>query len=446
MKKSERIIVYQFCEISGTALIIACNVLLLGSVIIQQISGYEFLFPPVFYSLCALILFITAFKMTQNVFAFNNHLLIGLILLAVLLLLLSTFFSINPSLSFKGLSNRYEGFMTWCGYLTLLLGSLSICEEKHRRWICISILVMGCVNVVYTFLQYMELFPKLTHYSSLYRKYKLVPGLCGNAVFLAAYMVSFSAAAMGLFVKAKHWRQQIAALLCLLMAAAVIVMSKSSAGILGLGIVLLLGAVYIYTHRMDLKRWRCDAYPLMITLMIASVIVLCLLLLFHNAWLLRFQHEVEDAIEPLLSGVITEQSGSGRYMVWKNAITLIPDHLLLGSGPDTFGLLYHSVFPLNNGQYFDKAHNEYLEVLLTMGLSMLISLLCIYGTVIKGIFKRLWSKQGTMVSAACVFGVCGYLIQAFFGITSILSTHLFWILLGLGAGQLWNESRVVCDE
>ena len=133
-------------------------------------------------------------------------------------------------------------------------------------------------------------------------------------------------------------------------------------------------------------------------------------------------------------------------MVWKNAITLIPDHLLLGSGPDTFGLLYHSVFPLNNGQYFDKAHNEYLEVLLTMGLPMLISLLCIYGTVIKGIFKRLWSKQGTMVSAACVFGVCGYLIQAFFGITSILSTHLFWILLGLGAGQLWNESRVVCDE
>ena len=223
-------------------------------------------------------------------------------------------------------------------------------------------------------------------------------------------------------------------------------MTKSTAGLLGLGMVLFLASIYVYTHRDELKRWYFDAYPLMITLMIAFVIILCLMVLTQNAWLLRFQHELEDAIMPLLSGVITEQSGSGRYMVWKNAITLIPDHLLLGSGPDTFGKLYHSIFPLNNGQYFDKAHNEYLEVLITMGLPMLISLLSIYGVVIKDVFKRLWSKEGTMVSAACFFGITAYLVQAFFGIAAILSAHLFWILLGLGAGQLWNESRVRSHE
>lgn len=442
MKEKDRNLIYRFCELGGTYLLIALIFMMPISVIFRQILMHGEYFPVVLDLFSAALLFITLIKLTQGVMRFKQKLLLILLLIGISLIFLSALNSLNQSFSFQGKPSRYEGFTTWCCYFTLLLSSLSLCEEKHRRWVLYAMLGAGLINGIYTIIQYFEIMPRLTYYSELYREVKLVPGLCGNANFLAANMVMLSGIGAAGFIMAQNWRQELFFLGSLMFSITIVLMTKAMGGLLGLCVVFLLMITVMLKEWKRRPHWCMDSGQLTILGTAAILLVLLIMLVTNHPLMQRFIQQLQDGLGPLLGETISEKSGSGRYLVWKNALNFIPQTWLLGSGPDTFGLLYHSVYPLNNAQYYDKAHNEYLEVLLTMGLPMLLCLLSIYGTCLKNILQRFISKQATWVSAACLFAVCGYLVQAFFGISYMLSAHLLWILLGLGTGQQLNESKM----
>ncbi len=442
MKEKDRICIYQFCELGGTCLLIFLILMMPLSVVYQQIFKQGPYYPIILYLLSGLLLFVTLFKFTQGLMRIKRKQLLILLLIGILLIFLSSLNSLDRACSFQGKAGRYEGFYTWCSYFSLLLGSLSICEEKHRRCILYAMLGAGLINGIYTIIQYLEIMPEFTYYDELYREVKLVTGLCGNANFLAANMVMLSGISAAGFIMTENWRQELFFLSSLLLSVLIIMMTKAMGGLLGLGIVFML---MLFTM---IKGWKhrrhrlFDPSCLTILAAAAGILILFVMLVRGHPLMLSLIQQVQDGLGPLLGETISEKSGSGRYMVWKNALSFLPQTWLTGSGPDTFGLLYHSVYPLNNAQYFDKAHNEYLEVLLTMGLPMLICLLSIYGISLRTMFHRLKTKRSTWVTAACLFAVCGYLVQAFFGISFMLTAHLLWILLGLGAGQSLTQSRM----
>lgn len=261
-----------------------------------------------------------------------------------------------------------------------------------------------------------------------------MPGLCGNANFLAANMVMLSGVGAAGFIMAQNWRQELFFLGSLMFSITIVLMTKAMGGLLGLCVVFLLMITVMLKEWKRRPHWRMDSGQLTILGTAAILLVLLIMLVTNHPLMQRFIQQLQDGLGPLLGETISEKSGSGRYLVWKNALNFIPQTWLLGSGPDTFGLLYHSVYPLNNAQYYDKAHNEYLEVLLTMGLPMLLCLLSIYGTCLKNILQRFISKQATWVSAACLFAVCSYLVQAFFGISYMLSAASFMDTAWFGRG------------
>jgi O-antigen ligase len=139
-----------------------------------------------------------------------------------------------------------------------------------------------------------------------------------------------------------------------------------------------------------------------------------------------------------LSDYLNENEvASGRVYFWKRTLPFMNDYPLLGSGPDTYGklLINHGITrPIE----FPKAHNEYLQMIITLGYPYLL----IYLTLVSIILVRLFNKafiKGDFFLMSLFCAILGYIIQAFFLFSVISTAPIYWGLLGIAA-KLSEES------
>lgn len=107
-------------------------------------------------------------------------------------------------------------------------------------------------------------------------------------------------------------------------------------------------------------------------------------------------------------------------------------HKLFGFGPDTYGLLTWDFRPESlrlYGVYYESAHNEYLQYLVTMGPFALISYLGFLGSSWYLMSRRLAEKPwllAPLIATAC------YAAQAFVNISIPIATPIMWALIAAG--------------
>ncbi len=136
-----------------------------------------------------------------------------------------------------------------------------------------------------------------------------------------------------------------------------------------------------------------------------------------------------------------EKIGSKRFVIYKFSIPLLFKNPLLGSGPDTFDKVFpHDEFnKLSEGtgrKIVDKAHNEYLQIGVTLGLpALLFYLLLLYNIYNKGFraLKKVKSKMSDLniYHAALFMAVVSYTVTALFNISVVTVAPVFWAILGL---------------
>jgi len=142
------------------------------------------------------------------------------------------------------------------------------------------------------------------------------------------------------------------------------------------------------------------------------------------------RNPISEARE-ILHGRIEDRFGSHRVYIWRNAIEEFPsDNPVIGSGPDTFW----EVFPNKaeaielHAQTFDKAHNEYLQVLICQGILGLLCYLVFLGYLLaKAVPKAL--KDPLLM--AVLAGFMGYCVQAFFNISLPIASQMLWVMAGV---------------
>ncbi|WP_458415412.1 O-antigen ligase family protein [Schinkia sp. CFF1] len=142
----------------------------------------------------------------------------------------------------------------------------------------------------------------------------------------------------------------------------------------------------------------------------------------------------------VLSGNDEGHAGASRWFIWKNAFPLILNHPFLGSGPDTFAEVFvvppeeKREFLGDEGIIVDKAHNEYLQIAVTMGIPALITYLFLLFLIIRSAWKAAARTNDATQQILC-FGlgvvIIGYVVQAFFNISVIEVAPFFWMLLGV---------------
>ena len=139
----------------------------------------------------------------------------------------------------------------------------------------------------------------------------------------------------------------------------------------------------------------------------------------------------------VMHGNLRDEMGSGRIYIWRNALAAVPNAPIIGTGPDTFE---QAVFPdethIFMGARFDTAHNEYIQILLSQGILGLLA----YLTFLVGVFlcaiKKTFKNPMIMAVTATFFG---YLVQAFFNISTPIISMALWVLAGMMANKRFEE-------
>lgn len=163
----------------------------------------------------------------------------------------------------------------------------------------------------------------------------------------------------------------------------------------------------------------------------------------------RFDDLVESP-----SAVFTEHGSlfTDRGFLWAKTIPLLKDYLIIGSGADTFTL----VFP--NNDYLAKANNNYSNLLVTKPHSIYLQiwvqsgLLALLGFLVfhcwyilsslKLWFKNDWKRPETLITFGIAIGVTAYMIGGIANDSCVAVAPVYWCLIGIG----YAVNHMLCKE
>lgn len=163
-----------------------------------------------------------------------------------------------------------------------------------------------------------------------------------------------------------------------------------------------------------------------------------------------------DKIKEAESAVFTdyEPMGSGRGYIWSRTIPLLKERILIGSGADTFALVYpHSdyVGSYRNGfqALMTKPHSMYLQMAVQTGVLSLIAFLLFYIlyfiSCVRLYFKNEFKTYMSQAGAAIFVGTIGYMISGIFNDSTIAVSPIFWVLMGVGLAVNYRVKKELVD-
>ncbi len=169
------------------------------------------------------------------------------------------------------------------------------------------------------------------------------------------------------------------------------------------------------------------------------------LIIFAIAVLMLGVFELSGA--RLMGRLLSQGLESGaRFETYAQTSEAIRDYLFLGSGLGTFQDVFTAYrLELSPGRHvWDKAHNDYLELILGLGLPaamlVLMSYVSLFFKVTRGFFTRRRDTHcSAIAAAACVLVGLHSLLD--FSLQIQANTLAFAMLLGLGLAQSWSPRK-----
>jgi hypothetical protein len=339
--------------------------------------------------------------------------------------LLSLINTKDLSIALLGMKSRYEGLLTLFTYYFLFLNTIRINKNKQNNIIKL-ILIYGFINVIIGLLQVISNWTLLFNITGSWYNAK---GLLGNSNFYGALMVMDYLIVFGMYQKNFQKKE----LILLIIFSIGVIISGCLSAYLAIIIVLIFTFIYnIIKNKREVKNIR-TYYPF--------ILLIILYLLFANFLIETLNKDILGIgkdINSIVNNTASTTVGSSRIYIWNNMLKYFPKTLPFGIGPD-------NIYFINNGQpicnflrteCFDKAHNEFLQILLTEGVgSLMVYLVLIFSIFLNNIIK-INRKEIYILFLPFV----GYLIQSFFNISTIRVTPIFFILMGLLVSKGMNNN------
>ncbi len=129
-----------------------------------------------------------------------------------------------------------------------------------------------------------------------------------------------------------------------------------------------------------------------------------------------------------------ESSISGRGYIWSRSIPLLTDYLVLGSGQDSFTLVFPNQDYLGKVAYdfenvlISRAHSLYLQIGIQSGGIALVAYLIFFAALL----VRLYQKRDDLLAAALFVSILGYFLMGLTNDSSVTTTPIFFLLTALG--------------
>lgn len=358
------------------------------------------------------------------------------ILFFFLLLILSTIFSLNPSISLLGRFKRHEGLFTWISYLFLFFATTNfILRSKQTRRLLTTLVLVSVPISIYgifqhfgwDFLSYAEAVDITRSFSTL-----------GNPVFFGTYLTLVIPLALSLlFQKGTLSRKFLWGGIGALALLSLVYTYGRGAWLGALGALIIFG---VFLPKEELrKRWKGK------TILILIGVVIIIILIFLGA-LIPAPIPTGKLLLERASSVVNWQKGTAatRLEMWKSTLGIIGERPFLGWGLENFTDIFPKYRSLKlerlEGEWsiVDRPHNETLYIASSLGILGLLtylSLIFIFLFQSLKYLRKTNNSESRVFLSGCIAAIVGYLIQAQFAISVVEVTPLFWVLMGVIMAQ-----------
>lgn len=396
-------------------------------------STVPFYYYEILYFLIPLEIFIYVYKIVKKEVKLNYYDMI--VFLILILLMLVTNNSIDIDTSIWGAYGRNEGFLSILCYYLLFLNSKSL-DEKQINVVIKTFFGVGTIQFVYCLLQVFFRFPGLPLFSLSGVNY-MAMGFVNNPNFLGSYCIMLLGLALMLYLVKCERKYFVLSIIFFIN----LILAQSTGPFFAFIILFIFIIVFMKIKGIiDWKKIGIVCASFILTFIIVSNGVELYCKKVFNDKIVSSYTIKGDILNTLnLFGIskgndeenmTIEDYGSGRITIWKNTLKVVPKYFWLGSGIDTFGYVYQK----GGNVYYDKAHNEYLQILVTEGIFTLISylslLLLLFIDGVKSNNKLIWVLMMAFI---------GYALQAFLNISVNTVAPTFYIIMGMMAGLISQE-------
>lgn len=352
---------------------------------------------------------------------------VALIAYAVLTAL-ATVTSIDPGLSLVGQDEQYQGLLTTLLFIAFFyLARVSLKSQRGLSLLLVAAAAGGAVVAGYALLQQLHLDPIWT---DLWKD--RVFSTLGQAEWLGAYFVLCLALGGALLWRVRPIaRLFVAVALGLTFTALLLTLSRGAyVGIVVAAAVLL---VSLAPRARPSRNWLLAVPALGIVA--AFVIVIP-----------PMRSEAETVLSRATSTTdLSEGSIEGRLDMWKVATAISIDYPLLGTGPETYTLMfpeYRDSLLASRRDFWlayepESPHNVYLAVASGAGLPALGAYLALIGAVLFQLVRamgRAPNRAARTTLAAMLAAIAGYLVADVFMTADITGSWMLWLVMGAAVG------------
>lgn len=338
----------------------------------------------------------------------------------------TSFFSVNPYLSFWGGLERMGGFWTFLHYAVLLTMMTGVFTRKDWLNILRISVFVGFLSALYGFGQKTN--------SSFFigsGGRARIFGTIGNAALFAGYQVVALFLGLSLLVSdliSKKEKIYTAVAVATMIIAVLMTAVRGSLLGLAVGLVVFL---YLYTSKSHTKKIRKFFYA---GLAIA-------ILIFGLGLMLKDQPVIKNSaylnrITDVSFKTFTVQTRLWTWQAGLNGWNDFPKTIFLGWGPETFNVPFSIHFNpkffdgAGSETLFDRAHNMFIEVLVTMGLAGFLSYVAMLSAAV-WFANKLRKNERTFALGAGLFSLLiAYMIHNSFIFDTSANFIAFFTALG----------------
>lgn len=337
-----------------------------------------------------------------------------------IVLLFASLFGENFTLSFWSNYERMGGLLNYI-FLGLYLAMLSGMFKQKEDWVkFFKVLVFVSWFVILVSLSDM-----------LSGTQGRLNAIFGNAIYLAIYMVFYVASALFVYLNTKNKTERKIYLLSILPAVVVMLATASRGANLGFWLGVLSGIIFLL-FKSDSKKIKKT-----VALSLASFVLLAgLVFVFKDS---SFITSVKS-LKRLTHITVSEGSVDSRLTVWGIALDTIKERPFLGWGMEGFNYgfnKYYNPEMFKYEQWFDRAHNQFLDVaiwsgILGLSIYVLIWLILLYVIYVN---KELTNKE----KAVFIGVLTAYGFQALTVFDNLSSTMFFVIIIAMASSLHGKE-------
>ncbi len=354
----------------------------------------------------------------------------ALLIIFLCLIEISTAFSNYTYTSVHGSIDRKEGLITFFSYCSMFLFSYRLMDIRKVTKLMSGAAIVSALVSIYAILQHysLDFLPR----NSAMRNYSGTYTFFDNPNFFGSYLVLNFLMALTVYLTGNKKNVNIFYFLTICLAFIALLFSNTRSAYLGIFCGTVFLTVFVVYKRKHLwKRW---------SLLAVSLLLIAVIINFSEKG-----HYVNRASTIFSESyqVVTNQStgyeGSSRLFIWKKTLPLLKDFFWIGSGPDTFEFIFpatpeeREIYLGDANIIVDKAHNEYLQIAVTLGTPALLVYLLFVFSILSRAFQAVKraADNEKVILLGLISVVIGYLIQAFFNISTVPVAPIFWALLGI---------------